>query len=842
MNGAFDGLKVLDMSWGVAGPMATMLLGDAGADVIKIEPPGGDPFRSSILGYKVWQRGKRSIVLDLKVDADRAVFLALVDQADVLVESFATGTMERLGLGYDELSARNPRLIYAGITAYAPGSPDAERPGYDALVNARMGGYWDQKGWPEGQIYHMARRPDPYPDLEISYDWIQGPPRDGPVFASTPNAGIGAFWSLTTALHGALIARERTGEGQRIDTTLAQGILNAFVGSFQRAENVDAPMFNTWIYNGKSPKGHFKTKDGRWIHNWVPNPRFMLEAGKGDTINSTPDLSVHNDPDRFGTGPEELIVMTFYQEPMAQAAAKFTAKEWSDAAATAGVTLQIVRSPEEALSDPAFLEEGCVVTVNDPELGPINEVGVVIQLDKTPNAVKSAAPTIDQHGAAIRAEIAAATQIAAISPKPSALPASAAPLAGIRVLDLGLAIAGPFGTQVLSELGAEVIKINAPYDHYWHKNHISMVANRGKRSVALNLKDPRGMKVLHELVATADVVQHNMRYDAAERLGVDFESLRKINPQLIYCHTRGFDRSRMLLPGNDQTGACLAGNQYEDGGIANGGKPLWPFSSFGDVGNGYLSAFGIMQALYHRDRTGEAQFVGTSIVNAQLLNCSFVVAKPDGSGIERPRLDGMQQYLTALYGLYETADGWICLAVLTDDDWASLGGLLPEVLDDPRFADSASRHANDKTLRETLEQVFRARRALDWQADFEARGVPAEFVNPAFGVNLHDDPEMRRREWVVTFDHPEAGRLDQVGNVFELSKTPGVIQSRPLMVGEETRAVMRELGYSDEEIDAMDADQAVVTWVPGQVQRDFAHKKWSPPKHDHDSAEQEAAE
>jgi crotonobetainyl-CoA:carnitine CoA-transferase CaiB-like acyl-CoA transferase len=754
--------------------------------------------------------------------------LGLVADADVLVESFSPGSMDKLGLGYETLRALNPRLIYAAITGYAPDSAEAGRPSYDALINARMGGYWDQRGWPEGQIYHMAKLPDPYPDLDIPYDWIQGPPRSGPVFAATPSASLGAFYNLTTAIHGALYARERDGEGQRIDTTIAQGLMNAFVGSFQRAENVDAPMFNTWIYNGKSPKGHFKTADDRWIHNWVPNPRFMLEASKGDVINSSPDLTVQNDPDRFGTGPEELVVMTFYQEQLAEAAKKFTAAEWSDAAATAGVTLQIVRSPEEALSDPAFLEEGCVVTLDDPELGQINEVGVVIELEATPNWVKGPAPKIDEHGADIRREVAERSAKAPPVPR-SAHASNAPPLAGVRVLDLGLAIAGPFGTQVLSELGAEVIKINAPYDYYWHRNHISMVANRGKRSVALNLKDPRGMKVLHELVATADVVQHNMRYDAAERLGVDFESLKKINPKLIYCHTRGFDRSRMLLPGNDQTGACLAGNQYEDGGVANGGKPIWPFSSFGDVGNGYLSAFGIMQALFHRDRTGEAQFVGTSIVNAQLLNCSYIVARPDGSSLERPRLDGMQQYLTATYGLYETQDGWICLAVLTEEDWQSLKSLLPAELSKPQFADAARRVANDAALRAVLETAFRRRAASDWQVEFDALRVPAEFVDPTFGQRLHDDPDMIRRGWVVSFDHPEAGKLDQVGNGFELSRTPGIIQSRPLIVGEATEAVLGELGYTPEAIEKLAADQAITTWKPGETHRPFLHKKWGPP-------------
>src|SRR4029077_8149484 len=125
-----------------------------------------------------------------------------------------------------------------------------------------------------------------------------------------------------------------------------------------------------------------------------------------------------------------------------------------------------------------------------------------------------------------------------------------APLDGIVVLDLGLAIAGPFGTQLLSDLGATVIKINGLYDLFWHRVHIAYMANRGKKSITLNLKDPRSMEILLKLVAQADVVHHNMRYDAAQRLKIDYESLKKINPKLIYCHSRGFETGpREGLPG-----------------------------------------------------------------------------------------------------------------------------------------------------------------------------------------------------------------------------------------------------------------------------------------------------
>ncbi len=224
------------------------------------------------------------------------------------------------------------------------------------------------------------------------------------------------------------------------------------------------------------------------------------------------------------------------------------------------------------------------------------------------------------------------------------------------------------------------------------------MANRGKRSIALDLKDPRAMKVLRELVQKADVVQHNMRYDAAERLKIDYESLKAINPKLIYCHTRGFETGpRAGLPGNDQTGACLAGVQYEDGGMSKGGKPLWSFTSLGDTGNGFLSAISILQALYHRDRTGEGQFCDTSIVNAQLLNSSYAVARPDGTGFERPRIDGMQLGRNALNRLYETRDGWLCLAVLREPEWQRFAQAMG-IAADARFASAAARATNDAAL------------------------------------------------------------------------------------------------------------------------------------------------
>ncbi len=813
MAGVLENLKVLDLTSGVAGPMATMLLGDNGADVVKIEPPGGDPARKQPgpqqLGYAVWQRGKRSACLDLTQAADRDVLLALVRTADILVESYAPGETAKLGIDYASLSALNPRLIYCSITGYGRDNPHSQRPAVDALVQARSGLMFEQRGWPEGALNHISGLPDPYPDLEIPQDAVQGAPRPGPLFVASQWPSLGAFFNASLGIAAALRVRELTGKGQWVETSLLQGALAGAAGVWQRAEKPDAPGFDTWILSSKSSKGHFQAKDGKWLHNWVPNPRFILQAAQGDTLNASPDLTVQNDPDRFGTGPEEILVMSHYQPLLAEAVAKFPVKDWVEAAVTAEMTMQPVRSIEESLADPAFLEDGCVTETTHPELGVIRTVGNAYNMSKTqgrpgkpPVAPGANTDEIRAEAAAILKEARAATAQANAGRKLKA------PLDGITVLDLGLAIAGPFGTQLLSDLGATVIKINGLFDLFWHRVHIAYMANRGKKSITLNLKDPRAMKILLDLVAKADVVQHNMRYDAAERLKIDYESLKKINPKLIYAHSRGFERgARASLPGNDQTGACLSGVQYEDGGMArvgaNGevGRPMWSFTSFGDTGNGFLSATSIINAIYHRDRTGEGQFVDTSIINAALLNSSYAVATPDGKGFERPRIAGDQLGYSAGHRIYETAAGWICVVAQTEAHWS---GLLSAV-----GLGADARKLDDAKLARQIGEKLKADTAAQWFNTLDAAGVPVEVVDEEFSRKLHDEPEFQKRQWVVSYPHPVVGKLDQIGLLLSLSDTPGVIQGRPLLVGEHTKEILAELGYSEEQMKTMEEQFAI---------------------------------
>ena len=226
MVGVFGGLRVLDLSSGIAGPMTTMLLADNGALVTRIESPRGGPFGAHT-GSRVWNRGKRSAVLDLGTEAGLAAFRSLAESADLVVESFAPGTSNRLGIDHATLASSNPGLITCSITGYGRLGPDRDRPGYDALVAARTGLLYDQKGRRGTAMEYIGGRPGPEPDFDAPDDLVRGAARSGPVFPRTAWPSMGAMYFATLGIAAALRAREVTGQGQWVETSLLQGALAA---------------------------------------------------------------------------------------------------------------------------------------------------------------------------------------------------------------------------------------------------------------------------------------------------------------------------------------------------------------------------------------------------------------------------------------------------------------------------------------------------------------------------------------------------------------------------------------------------------------------------------------
>ena len=279
------------------------------------------------------------------------------------------------------------------------------------------------------------------------------------------------------------------------------------------------------------------------------------------------------------------------------------------------------------------------------------------------------------------------------------------------------------------------------------------------------------MEILHELVATADVVQHNMRYDAAVRLGVDYESLRAIKPDLIYCHTRGFEHgARERLPGNDQTGAALAGPDWLDGGLDHDGIPLWPVISLGDTGNGFLSAIGMVQALYHRDRTGEGpvrRHVDHLRAAAQRVDR---VEPGRRQPARRPSAASTPMQLGwhhATQRLYETADGWLCVAAVTDEQRSALASVLgvDKVGDGTAFG-ALGAGVPHPQRGAVVREPRRRRRAR------------ARCRRPDFVLDLFDDPEMIEKGWVTKYRHPIVGEMEQFGLLFDLPRRRASCRAR----------------------------------------------------------------
>jgi crotonobetainyl-CoA:carnitine CoA-transferase CaiB-like acyl-CoA transferase len=368
-------------------------------------------------------------------------------------------------------------------------------------------------------------------------------------------------------------------------------------------------------------------------------------------------------------------------------------------------------------------------------------------------------------------------------------------LAGVRVLDLGLGVAGPFAPRMLADLGAEVIKVHALHDTFWAGTHMGLGTNRGKRSISLNVKDERGREALHRLVDWADVVATNWRPGAAARLGIDYESLRHRHPRLVYCNTRGYEKGpRSDLPGTDQTAAALTGIEWEDGGCDAGNPPMWSRSNMGDTGNAMLAAIAITAALYHRDRTGHGQAVSTSIVNAGLLGTSYAWIHADGSPGEWAHVDAGQHGLSPLYRLYECSDGWLFLAAVEPRHIAALGDVI---------GDAGVAPDDQDKLAAVLEARFRERSAADWFAALDGAGIPVEVVDEGFARDLFDDPEWRARRLVSETWAAGVGRFEDPGLLVNLSATPGGIARGPCLCGQHSREILLELGYHDADVDAL---------------------------------------
>jgi crotonobetainyl-CoA:carnitine CoA-transferase CaiB-like acyl-CoA transferase len=395
------------------------------------------------------------------------------------------------------------------------------------------------------------------------------------------------------------------------------------------------------------------------------------------------------------------------------------------------------------------------------------------------------------------------------------------PLEGIRVIDFGQYLAGPFGPMLLADLGADVIKVEPTRGDGMRGTVIGsfMGCQRGKRDIALDLKQPDGLRIALELVATADIVHHNMTLGTADRLGVGYEQCRAVRSDILYCNTFMYGARGPLahLGGLDPLGQAACGIEWEQGPVAEGNPPMWYRYGHGDVASAMPSVTALLIALYHRNRTGEGQFMWASIFHGSMLYTADCWLGPDGAPSPRPALDREQLGVDALYRLYETQDGWLQLAAVREEHWPALCRVVgrPSLLGDERYATSSERLRHRSELTSELAQAFMGDLATNWRRALMAAGVPAEIsVDTWDGETILFDDELLRLGLVTEYEHPLLGRVRQFGNLITFSDTAGRPERPAPMVGQHTREILSQLGYDDSTVDDYHS-RGVITW-PGE--------------------------
>jgi crotonobetainyl-CoA:carnitine CoA-transferase CaiB-like acyl-CoA transferase len=392
-------------------------------------------------------------------------------------------------------------------------------------------------------------------------------------------------------------------------------------------------------------------------------------------------------------------------------------------------------------------------------------------------------------------------------------------LTGLKVIDLSHVMAGPTCAMLLADMGADVIKVEkipggddarrmAP-PTIAGESAAFLMMNRNKRGIALDLKTEAGHTVLSRLLQDADVLIENYRRGAMERMGFGYQALRASNPRLIYCSISGFGRTGPYADrgGFDLVAQGMSGLMSITGEGA-GCPPVKLGAPVTDITAGILSCVGILAALHSRASSGQGQMVDTSLFEAGIIHTYWQSAIAFATG-QAPGPMGTGHPLNAPYQAFPAADGWITVGAANQGNWLRLLEALeaPELGYDPRFANNTERMRNLPALNAALTPLFKHRSSAEWLRRLEEAGVPA---GPVLDVNqMHADPQTLAREMIVETTHPKAGQVRAIGLPIKFSDTPGGLRRAAPVLGQHTREVLRDHGFSDTQIDQMAALGAI---------------------------------
>jgi crotonobetainyl-CoA:carnitine CoA-transferase CaiB-like acyl-CoA transferase len=741
------GLRIIDFGQYIAGPLAAMQLADHGGDVIRIEPPGGPRWKCA--GNSMWNRGKRSITLDLKQSADLAIAKQLIATADVVVENYRPDVMRKLDLDPRQITQTHPHLVWCSLPGFASDDTRAAIPAWEGLLGAATGNY----------MLKAQRLRDDAGRRQLPED------NGRPVYTLTPVSSVFAGCMAALSIVMALIARQRDGRGQHIEIPLYDATFGA-IGSPQWKGLPGTP----WVRS-------YQCADGRWVDMLCYHSKhvraFATGAGVEDWLNQP---FVNNIDKVFRTDPAKVTELLARLEALFKTR---TAAEWENIMARVGAPMAMVRTSSEWIQLRQARESGCIVEIDDVERGRMLQPGIQVQLSETPGAIDKPAPLPNQHREEILAELQTLSRrILPLAPTPDNRP----PLAGLHVLDLGSVLVGPACGRTLAEFGADVIKVDDP-------NGVGAGAdvNRGKRSLFLDLKKPGARNVLDRLSENCDVFLQNFRLGVADRLGIGYEQLRRRNPGVIYVSFTLFGHSGewATRPGYENQAQAATGMMERFGD----GSPAVEPCPINDYGTALLGSFGVALAVYRRNTERDSsvprgQQVSTGLVYTASLLQSAVMNSYVGKVWDEPR--GQSALGTGpLHRCYEAVDGWLFLAAKKDqiaamDNLEALHGI----------AD-----VDVNQLESFLEERISRSGIADWATRLGSINVGVHRLMTV--AEAMADPWAAARGIYLNRPHPDGGRAVTIGPIPRLSRTP-LVAGRPLRASMEGMEILEEILMGDD--------------------------------------------
>ncbi len=782
MASALDGLTVLDLTRGAAGALTTMTLSDHGARVIRIVDQDDVIDRRG--GFLVWDRGKECMRLALKeltaargFDADAGpavtVFAALVAQADVVVEDFAPAERPAL-MAHGCLAALNPRLVSCSITAYGLAGPYKDEPPIDDLVLARSGILASVPGF-----------------------------RPAPIHVVHPLPSSGAAILAALGISAALLARQQTGRGRAVATSLLSGALlyqpkvsgeNLEINSFQTNPYGSAPFYSVYACAGDD-----------WLQLGCVHPGFIQRAASLMGITELLEDPVYGD----GRAPQTPEADAHLRKVLTEVMAARSYADWAQAFEANDIPFARSGVTEDGLNDPQVRHNEMVVVLADPAVGPIEQMGVPIKLSAVPGAIQGPRGLSPASDDAMPPDLRRDVPVPApTAPRGNKL--DELPLNGVRILEITNLIAGPTAGRLLADLGADVMKleplagdISRPIGRTYFYS-----VNFSKRSICVDTSQPEGKEIVAALAATCDVLLANVRPGATERMGIG----PQVNDKLIETHVTGygFTGPSSHRPGIDPLAQALIGLERAQGGQGN--PPSFQAQlAPTDFTTGAMAALGTVLSLFARSRVEGAQRVEVNLLDGGILLSSQWFTRYAGRP-ERPLADSEQYGLNPFHRLYQVEDGFVYVVADTADHRTSFAAMLGQADPGPSDAiDPDGVHPNDTVAAAAFVAAFATFDLASATEQLSARGIPhAPAVSGASAV-FFDDPHTHANDLAVTRSHPTAGRLTVTSHYVAFGNTaPAAARATPLL-GQHTAEILGEAGFSREKIEQFYVDGLVKT-------------------------------